>query len=138
MICSVAVRGRQPGILLLFVVCLDGGQRSIGDGGTAMQFDREFLTSKAWRMKRLKILRRDGYQCQISKRYGRNVEGNVVHHIFPRSEFPEYQLCDWNLITVSLPMHKKLESEDGLTQEGIDLLRKTARANGIPIPPRYG
>lgn len=102
-----------------------------------MQYDKEFLVSKAWRIKRQKILRRDGYQCQVSKRYGKNVDGNVIHHIFPRSEFPEYSLCDWNLITVSLSMHNRLESEDGLTAEGIDLLRRTARKNNIPIPPQY-
>lgn len=124
-------------LLLSLLVCLKGGQRSIGDGGTAMQYDKEFLVSKAWRIKRQKILRRDGYQCQVSKRYGKNVDGNVIHHIFPRSEFPEYALCDWNLITVSLSMHNRLEGEDGLTAEGIDLLRRTARKNNIPIPPQY-
>ena len=103
-----------------------------------MHEDRDpFLVSKQWREKREKILRRDGYQCQISKRFGKRVEGNIVHHIFPREEFPEFRLANWNLITVCMAVHNRLESENGLTEEGIDLLRRTARQNGIEIPDRY-
>ena len=102
-----------------------------------MQYDHDFLLSKAWRAKRERILRRDGYQCQISKRYGKRVEGHVVHHIFPRSEFPEYRLSDWNLITVCESMHRRLENNDALTAEGIELLKRTARRVGVPVPSRY-
>lgn len=99
--------------------------------------DREFLTSRQWREKRKCILARDGYQCQYFKRFGKAVEGNVVHHIFPRSQFPEYALANWNLITVSWAGHKALESDEGLTEEGKALLRRTARRYGIDIPDEY-
>ncbi|MFR3430829.1 MAG: hypothetical protein ACLTTH_12420 [Holdemanella porci] len=38
---------------------------------------------------------------QISKRYGRRVEAEVVHHIYPADEYPEYRFCDWNLISIA-------------------------------------
>lgn len=97
----------------------------------------DFLVSTAWRKKREKILKRDGYQCQIAKRYGKNVSAYAVHHIFPREEFPQYALADWNLISVSAEAHKKLEGENGLTEKGIELLRRVARKNGIEIPDCY-
>ena len=96
-----------------------------------------FLTSTVWRKKREKILRRDGYTCQLSKRYGKNVPADAVHHIFPREEFPEYALADWNLISVSTAMHRTLEGEAGLTPDGAALLRRTAVKNNIPIPDNY-
>lgn len=99
--------------------------------------EHDFLTSKAWRDKREKILRRDGYMCQWSKRYGRKVPGNIIHHIFPRSEFPQYALMDWNLITVSMKGHKALEDENGLTEEGRQLLVRTARKHNVKIPENY-
>ena len=39
--------------------------------------------SKRWIHKREAILRRDKYQCQLSKRYGKIRQAEVVHHIFP-------------------------------------------------------
>ena len=43
----------------------------------------QFYQSGIWKRKRAMILRRDGYMCQLSKRYGKRVEAEVVHHIFP-------------------------------------------------------
>ena len=103
-----------------------------------MHFESDpFLNSRAWKEKRRRILARDGYMCQYSKRYGKKIEGNIVHHIFPRAEYPEYRLASWNLITVCAAAHNRLESESGLTDEGVELLRRTARKNGIPIPEPY-
>lgn len=85
------------------------------------------------------ILRRDGYQCQLSKRFGKIRQAEMVHHIFPRAEFPEYRYAAWNLISLTQAMHNKLHDRntDELTEEGIKLLRRTAIKNGIPIPLRY-
>ena len=47
--------------------------------------------TKRWKKKRESILRKDGYLCQISKRYGRRVDAEVVHHIYPADEYPEYR-----------------------------------------------
>lgn len=88
---------------------------------------------KRWERVRAAVLRRDGYQCQLSKRIGKRVEGNTVHHIFPASLFPEWCFDPWNLITLSPAMHNRLHDRDGdlLTAEGLELLRRTARKNNI-------
>ena len=96
--------------------------------------------SQRWKDKRARILRRDKYLCQISKRYGKLVPANLVHHIFPAEDFPEYEWCDWNLISISLAEHNKLHDRDcnDLTPAGKELLLRTARKNKINIPPGYG
>ena len=75
----------------------------------------KFYTSAKWRHLREVILRRDGYRCQLSKRYGKNVSADNVHHIFPREEFPEYTYEAWNLISLShdkhMEMHKATSGE---------------------------
>ena len=43
--------------------------------------------------------------CQLSKRYGINRPADMVHHVFPRDEFPEYTWADWNLISLTNAMH---------------------------------
>ena len=80
-----------------------------------------------WKKKRKKILRMDGYICQVAKRYGRTEEATVVHHIYPADKYPEYAWCDWNLISVSLATHNKLENRETgeLTKMGIELQRRT-------------
>ena len=80
-----------------------------------------------WKKKRNKILRLDGYECRIARMYGRTEEANTVHHIYPADTYPEYAWCDWNLISVSLESHNKLENRQTgeLTKLGIDLQRRT-------------
>ena len=99
----------------------------------------DFYGSKRWKAIREKALRRDGYKCQLSWRYGKMRQAEVVHHIFPRDEFPEYQYSLWNLISLTREKHNTLHDRntDELTEAGKELLRKTARKNGIPIPSRY-
>lgn len=98
-----------------------------------------FYRCALWERKRAKILRRDGYLCQISKRYGKKVPADTVHHIFPRDKFPEYELSDWNLISLSAAKHNELHDRDTreLTAKGADLLRKTCRKLGREIPDEY-
>lgn len=76
-------------------------------------------------------MRRDGYRCQLSKRYGKSVPADLVHHIYPVDEFPEYAFEPWNLVAVSRASHNKLHDRDSdkLTAEGIALMRRT-------IPPK--
>lgn len=99
----------------------------------------DFYTGEKWRRKRLAILRRDGYQDQVEKRYGKIREATIVHHIFPLDEYPEYRFADWNLISVSMATHNKLHDRetDDLTELGVELLRRTARKNGIAVPFKY-
>lgn len=82
---------------------------------------------KKWKRKRLKILRIDGYIDRLEKRYGRMVEATVVHHIYPADEYPEYAWCDWNLISVSMATHNRLENRKTgeLTELGLELQRRT-------------
>ncbi|MDO4157400.1 MAG: HNH endonuclease [Oscillospiraceae bacterium] len=61
----------------------------------------DFYQSKAWKRKRGWILRRDGYQCQDCKRYGRMRQATIVHHIKHLDQHPELALTSSNL--VSLP-----------------------------------
>lgn len=97
------------------------------------------IKTARWRRLRAAVLRRDGYQCQLSKRYGKHAEAEMVHHIFPRDLFPEYAWEPWNLISLTQEMHNTLHDRatGELTAAGIDLLVRTARRNKIPIPLRY-
>lgn len=99
----------------------------------------DFYDSKKWLEKKSRILRRDGYMCQISKRYGKMIPAELVHHIFPLDEFPEYALEDWNLISVSWKVHNTLHDRqtDNLTEEGRQLLERIARRNNIEVPEKY-
>lgn len=91
--------------------------------------------SRRWRKLRERILKRDGYMCQESKRYGKMTEANTVHHIFPVSRFPEYQWSEWNLISLSTAAHNRMHirDTDELTDEGVRLMKRAARRNGITI-----
>lgn len=99
----------------------------------------DFYSTKKWHRVRGQALRRDEYKCQLSWRYGKMRQAEVVHHIFPRDEFPEYQYSLWNLISLTREKHNTLHDRntDELTEAGKELLRRTARKNGIPIPSRY-
>ena len=90
---------------------------------------------RGWERLRERILKRDNYQCQVSKRYGKNVQANTVHHIFPVSKYPQYQYCDWNLISVTASVHNTFHYRDSdeLTEAGTELLRRTARKQGIKV-----
>ena len=64
--------------------------------------------SKRWRQLAARAMRRDGYQCQLSKRYGKQVEAELVHHIYPVEQYPQYGYCLWNLISLSREAHNRL------------------------------
>lgn len=87
--------------------------------------------ARRWERLRAQVMRRDGYRCQLSKRYGKAVPADLVHHIYPVDEFPEYAFEPWNLIAVSRAAHNKLHDRDSdkLTAEGVALMRRT-------IPPK--
>ena len=85
--------------------------------------------SLKWKRLARMVMRRDGYMCQLSKRYGKAVPAEVVHHIFPVDEFPEYAYEPWNLIALSRKMHNTLHDRntDALTAEGVALMRRVSR-----------
>lgn len=82
---------------------------------------------KRWRDLAARAMRRDGYKCQLSARYGRSVEADMVHHIYPVDQYPEYGYCLWNLISLSNAEHNKLHDRNTnkLTAEGVALMRRT-------------
>lgn len=84
---------------------------------------------KRWERLSRAIMRRDGYLCQISLRYGKRVAAEVVHHIFPVDEYPEYAYCPWNLIALSRKAHNRLHDRASgtLTAEGLALQRRVRK-----------
>lgn len=107
--------------------------------GMRMKIGDPFYKSAKWKRLRDAVLRRDGYMCQVSRRYGKRVQADTVHHIFPRDEFPEYQYAAWNLIALSGAAHNRMHDRvtNALTDEGVELLRRTARRRGMAVPLRY-
>lgn len=95
--------------------------------------DDPFYHTARWERIRASVLRRDGYMCQESKRYGKAVQANTVHHIFPREQYPQFTWCPWNLISLSSERHNGMHNrEDGrLSEVGKDLLRRTAKKRSM-------
>ena len=83
--------------------------------------------SGRWKRKRAHILRLDGYKDVIAARYGKTEEATIVHHIYPSDQYPEYAFEDWNLISISMGTHNKLENRTTgeLTTMGEALMRQT-------------
>lgn len=98
-----------------------------------------FYKSKRWERIRAAALARDGYLCQESKRFGKMVSADTVHHAFPRDEFPEYQYCLWNLVSLTSARHDEMHDRvtGRLTDKGVELLRRVARRKGVEVPEWY-
>lgn len=95
------------------------------------------LRIKKWEDLRAFVLRRDKFLDQVALRYGKRIDANTVHHVFPREMFPEYTFKAWNLVSVSHNTHNKLHVRDShkLTEEGWSLLVRVARKNQIELKP---
>lgn len=94
----------------------------------------KFYLSRRWEHLRARVLRRDHYECQWSKRYKAVPDpAECVHHIFPREHFPEYEWEPWNLISLSIKGHNRMHDRETheLTREGYELLYRTARKQKI-------
>ena len=85
----------------------------------------QYKTSK-WKRLRKAILARDGYMCQESKRYGRTVPADTVHHIVPAREDLSRFYDPSNLISLSNKEHNAMHDRltDELTQKGWELRRR--------------
>lgn len=99
----------------------------------------ETYKERRWLEKRRHILNRDRHMDKYLYRYGKFKSADLVHHIFPKDDFPEYQWEDWNLISVSRETHNLLHDRNtnNLTEKGEELLISTARKNNIDIPYWY-
>ena len=69
--------------------------------------------NKRWRKKREYILHRDGFLCQECRKYGRNVEAKIVHHIKEVEDHPELAMTNSNLVSVCYSCHNKIHPEKG-------------------------
>lgn len=86
--------------------------------------------SKRWKDLRLRALKRDAYMCQECKRYGKRIDADMVHHIYPSEDYPEWQWRLWNLTSLCNKCHEQMHDRDTreLTDRGMRLQQKT-------IPP---
>lgn len=99
--------------------------------------NKDITTSKRWRAKREKILRRDGYIDQyLLSREGKCKQATIVHHILPKEIYPEFTYEDWNLISVSMDTHTRILHQHytgELTKKGEQLMLETAFKNNIKL-----
>lgn len=96
---------------------------------------KEEYHSKRWQRIRKRVLARDGYQCQVSKRFGKTESADTVHHIFPADKWPEYKWQEWNLISVNKDVHNLLHdrSTGQLSDLGDTIMRELATKRGIVV-----
>jgi len=99
----------------------------------------ETYKERRWQYVRKRILQRDKFIDQYLKRYGKIKNADMVHHIFPVNDFPEYQWEDWNLISLSRKTHNQMHDRitDKLTPKVQELLFRTALKNNIEVPYWY-
>lgn len=83
-----------------------------------------FHDKTRWRKRSKAIQSRDGFLDMVALRfYGIRQEADMVHHIYPVDDYPEYAYAEWNLISTSRKMHNKLHYDDGsLTPLGMSLM----------------
>ncbi len=91
--------------------------------------------SKRWARVRQRILRRDRHLCRECARFGRTTSANVVHHIWPAADHPEYRYADWNLVSLCAACHNAMHDRetDELTERGEALRRKVSPPPSGPI-----
>lgn len=95
-----------------------------------MPFDYSPANKRWWNLREL-ALKRDGRKCRESARYGKRVDAEVVHHIWPVEDYPEYAYCLWNLISLSAAAHDAMHDRKTrrLTAKGLSWKNRT------PPPP---
>lgn len=71
-----------------------------------------FYGSKKWKKARERALRRDEYQCQDCKRYGKITAAEHVHHIKPLEDCTAAEAIDLsNLVSLCRDCHNKRHPE---------------------------
>ena len=64
--------------------------------------------NKRWQAVRMLALRRDKFRCRDSARYGKVVDAETVHHIWPAEDYPEYAWSAWNLVSLTKAKHEAM------------------------------
>lgn len=82
--------------------------------------------NKKWKELRDRVLKRDKYMCQECRRYGKNKDAQMVHHMFPIRDIPEYAYLKENLISLCNKCHNEMHDRntDELTAKGEALLSR--------------
>lgn len=95
----------------------------------------QFYNNKKWHDIRERVLKRDNYVCQESKReqYA-PIQATIVHHAWPREAFSSLQYEYWNLISLSQAQHRLMHNDDGsLSEKGLNLAKRVARKHGKDV-----
>lgn len=66
---------------------------------------RQSLKTRKWYKFRDKVMRQHDYLCKESLRYGQSVPAEMVHHIYPVSEYPELEYVSWNCLPLTNHKH---------------------------------
>lgn len=87
---------------------------------------RPTLKSKKWVKFRDKVMREHDYLCQESLRYGITAQAEMVHHIYPVSEYPELEFVRWNCLPLTNRQHNKFHdrANDKVIGQGLYWQRK--------------
>ena len=92
--------------------------------------------TQRWVRLREKILRRNGYRSREAARYGRAVQADTVHHIWPAEDYPEFAWEPWNLLSITQDEHRLMHNQDGsLTALGEAWRRRTPPPGAHLHPP---
>lgn len=85
----------------------------------------KFHDKTRWRKRSKAIMGMDGYiDMAALMMYGIRQDADMVHHIYPVEDYPEYAYAEWNLISTSRKTHNKLHYPDGrLTKLGEMLMQ---------------
>ena len=71
----------------------------------------KFYKSSAWEKKRLEILERDNYECQVCKEEGGFAPATTVHHLKHLEDRLDLALDDDNLVSVCAACHNREHPE---------------------------
>lgn len=66
---------------------------------------RSTLKTRRWEKFRDRVLREHDYLCQESLRFGVSAAAEMVHHIYPVSQYPELEFVKWNCLPLTNKKH---------------------------------
>ena len=86
-----------------------------------------------WRRLRAQVLRENPL-CQESLRFGVPFAAEVVHHVWPAEDYPEFSYCRWNLIALTKAQHDQMHDRrtGKLTSKGERWRRKLTPPPSAP------